>query len=247
MIKIGINDNIYLEKASVDEKGTIDLHFQEVNAKEKPKGLFADVAGDDIVEGQDGLTIKLFSPLPPKKEDMTEEKKVDLVGLDIKKSKSILQHLLLGYYTKADLTGFWASGVYAGLPVDANNLESQILKPEILTAIHKNMGKMFVDKIRPFLNDKNRAFRLLLVRQSKDKHYASLRGKFVEDNPFWEDMSIPKEATKLKFTDYEIREGLNNDTPISREAAADSKAGNAAAAAGGAPPTTVGNVFAGQQ
>ena len=58
-------------------------------------------------------------------------------------------------------------------------------------------------------------------------------------------MSIPKEASKLKFTDYEIREGLDKDAPISREAADAGKAN--ANTQGGAAPVTVGNVFSGQQ
>ena len=48
------------------------------------------------------------------------------------------------------------------------------------------------------------------VRQSQQKHYASLP-KFP---PFMEPMTIPADQSKLKFSQYEIDKGLNSGKPV---------------------------------
>jgi hypothetical protein len=239
MIGVGINENVFLEKVALNEKNVIEITFQEAGkVKEKPASMFASVAGDEIQEGQMGMSIRLFPPLPPQKEDMTDEKKRDLIDADINKTKAIIRHLLLGYLTSADLVGMWASS-FDGLPIDESNYKEQFLKKEILEGIHRNMGRIFIEKITPFLNDQERKFRLLLVRQSREKHFATFRGRYIEDNPFFESMEIPADHSKVKFTPYELSEGLNSGVPIPKEAADKKDTGSNAPN----PPMTVGNVF----
>lgn len=237
MIQIGINENIFLEKVVLDSKNVLDLTFSEAT-KEKPKSLFANVAGDEVVENT-SMSVKIFSPLPPSKADITDEKKVDLVIGDINKTKGILRHILLGYYTSEDLKGLWAAS-FESLPISEENFNKQIIVKEILEGVHKNMARIFIAKITPHLNNRENTFRLLLVRQSKDKHYATFRGRYIEDNPFWESMAIPKEASKVKFNAYEIENGLNHGIPVSKEATADKKEG---AGSTGAAPLSAKNVF----
>jgi len=237
MIQIGINKSVYLDKASVDEKNVLELSFLESDKASTSGNMFANIASDDVVEDA-SRGIRLFPPLPPKKEDITQQKKVELVNSDITKTKGILMHILLGYYTREDLKGLWAE-VFAGLPIDENSYPTKITQKEILEGVHKNMSRIFLQKIAPFLGNKELTFRLLLVRQSKDKHYATFRGKFIEDNPFYESTQVPEEASKLKFTPYEIQEGLDNGIPVPKSAA-DAKA---AGGTGGAAPQTVQNVF----
>ncbi len=239
MIQIGINENVYLEKAILDDKNSLELVFAEVSAVEKPTSLFANVASDDVVENH-SMGVRLFPPLPPKKEDLTAEKKLDLVVGDINKTKGILLHILKGYFTADELKKLFGLNLYAGLPIDENNFNQQILIKEVLEGVHKNMARLFLEKIKPVLNDRTKAFRLLLVRQSKDKHYATFRGKWIEDNPFYESMEIPKEASKVKFTPYEIEQGLTHGTPVSKDAAADKKDGSKS---GGEAPLSAANVF----
>lgn len=260
MLQIGTNENIFLEKVVLDDKNALELTFQETTVKAKPKSNFANIAGDEVVEGNTGMSIRLFSPLPPKKEDMTEEKKVDLVVGDINKTKGILIHILLGYKTSADLKGIW-NACYDGLPITEDNHDQQILVKEILEGVHKNIARIFLQHIKPFLNNKELAFRLLLVRQSKEKHYATFRGRFISDNPFWESMSIPKEASKLwvpmdpkdltkgyrpNFTKYELDNGLDTGIPVQKSDAADPKTAASSATAGpGGAPLSAANVFGG--
>lgn len=234
-IKIGINENVFLQSAVMDDKNVLELKFEEAS-KEK-KSYFADVAADEVTENTD-MGIRLFPALPPKKDDMTDAKKVDLVVSDINGTKGILRHLLLGYLTSEDLKGLWAHA-YDGLTITEENFPQMVLKKEVLEGIHKNMVRVFLEKIRPFLNNKELTFRLLLVRQSKDKHFATFRKRYIEDNPFYESMQIPKEASKVAFTPYEIREGLDNGLPAQKSDSADKKGDGA----GGTAPVTAANVF----
>lgn len=234
MIQIGINENVYLEKVGLDDKNVLELTFAEVS-KEKPTSLFANIASDEVVENT-SMGLKMFPPLPADKKDITEEKKVDLAVADINKTKGILRHILLGYLTSEDLKGLWAHA-FDGLNITEESFPKQVQVKEVLAAIHKNLARIFMEKIQPFLNKKDQAFRLLLVRQSTTNHYAGFRGRYIEDNPFYESMEIPKEQSKLKFTPYEIQQGLTHGTPVAKEAAADKKGD------GGAAPMTAANIF----
>jgi hypothetical protein len=235
-IKIGITDDVFLDSVTLDDsKAVLELTFKEVGRKRISH--FEATAGDDIIEGRDGLAIKIWPPTPPKKEDMTAEKKIDLVAADINKAKAQFRLLLLGFYTSEDLKGIW-NEVYAGTGIEQANYEQKILVEETLKLVFKNLCRKFMELIKPKLGHKDQPFRLLLVRQSQDKAFAALRGNYVEDNPFWEDMQIPKDQSKLKFTPYEIRMGLDNDLPSEKKA--DNKTDGGATSAA---PVTAASVF----
>jgi len=81
--------------------------------------------------------------------------------------------------------------------------------------------------------------RLLLVRQSKDKHFATLRGTYLDDQPFLEPMAIPKDASKLKFSPWEIENGYDSSAPAPKAAKPEGGVPGATAAA----PVTASNIF----
>jgi hypothetical protein len=237
MIQVGINENVILTSVALNDKNTLSFTFEEKGTGDKPMNPFEALASDEVVDIDNGKSINLFQPNVPDKADMTQEKKVDIVTSDINKTKGILIHFLKGWMTKEEVKG--AINPFAGTAVDATNYATQLLNKEVLAAIHKNMSTTFIQLITPFLAQRD-AFRLLLVRQSADKHWPSFRGKYIEENPFWESMQIPAEASKLKFTAYEISQKLNDGTPVSKDNAktADSKPADTA-------PVTAQNVFGG--
>lgn len=251
MIGIGVNENVYLEKAEL-EKENLVLTFQEIALVDKAKMSAFDVlASEEVVDTVNGLSIRVFPPLPPKKDDdRTEEKKIELLTSDINRTKAILHHLAKGYLTADNVKGKMSP--FRGLEgqINANNYNQQIQQESILLAIHRNMCTDFINLIRPFLNKPELAFRLLLVRQSKEKNFASLRSKALDESPFWESMEIPKEASKLytkvgegfvaKFTRYEVENGLNSSVPVDKKAAGDSKTGGAA---GSTAPVSAESIF----
>lgn len=250
MIGIGINENVFLSNAELDQKGTLGVTFEEAGKADKPKveSLFDVVAStDEVIETEHGMTIKLFPPLPPKEgNDRTEEKNVELLVSDINKTKGVLLHLLHGYFTKDDIKKAGGLNPFKGLPITKENFNAMIQKKETLEGIHRNLATDFLNIIRPVLGKSDKTFRLLLVRQSKDKHFASFRGKFIEENPFWESMEIPKEASKVKFTAYELTNKLDDATPVAKDQQKQGTAGGAQTTSGpGQAPLTAANVFGG--
>lgn len=252
-ITIGVNENVFLESASIDDKTKVlNLNFEQLDpkAEAKPDNPFDLLASETVVETEFGMGIRIFPPLPPKEgNDRTEEKNIEMLVQDINKTKGILYHILKGYMTSDDLKGKLEP--FRGIPINKENFNVQILKKEILEQVHHNLATDFMNQVKPFLGKKDQLFRLLLVRQSKDKHYATLRGRFLDENPFWESMAIPIEASKVaikeadgtikaRFTKFELDNGLDNGRPADKNAAADKKEGTA-----GPAPVTAASVFGG--
>ncbi len=236
MIQVGINENVVLTGVALNDKNTLSFTFNEAAklGTDKPSNPFDLLNDDDVVEIDNGTTINIFQPNVPDKADMTQEKKVDMVTNDINKIKSIMFHFLKGWLPAAEVKG--KINPFSGVAIDATNYSTQILNKDILAAIHKNMATTFIQLITPLLTPA-KPFRLLLVRQSTEKHWPSFRGKYIEENPFWESMEIPAEASKVKFTSYEKGQKLDDPTQtvINKDKAGDTKAE--------AAPQTAANVF----
>lgn len=241
MLGVGIHENVYLAEATLDEnKSVIAIRFKETGkATQVKKSLFERAASSEVEETDDGTQIMLFPPTPPKEGNTnSEEKNVENLVNDINKTKGICLHILAGYLTTEQLKDKMTP--FASLPLTETNFNTEIQKKEMLEAAQRNIGRTFIQLITPFLNKPELAFRLLLTRQSTAKHYATLRGRFLNDNPFWESMAIPKEASKVKFTDYEKSAGLDNGAPAAKE----NKANNSTAVA--QAPVTAASIFGNQ-
>lgn len=239
---VGIHENVFLQEAKMDDsKATIILVFEEcskANAGPK-KSYFEMAASSEVEEVEKGTQVMLFPPTPPKEDSkLTKEKQLqNLVG-DINKVKGICLHILSGYYTTEDLKDKMQP--FAGLPMDNTNFETEIFRKEILEQVQRNIGRTFIQLITPFLNKPEMKFRLLLVRQSTDKHFATLRGHFLNDNPFWESMDVPKEASKVAFTKWEKDNKFDSGEPVPKPAAGTTPG---ATTAPGAAPVSAANIF----
>lgn len=225
MITVGINENVVLQKVEITdkEKGTLAFTFRNALAemKEEVSGFDALMA-DGYTETGDGssLTIRLFPPLKPFDKD---SKDMPISAADQQKSasesiaekKNILFQILTTYMTsdKAKMD------IYRNTGLTQENFNSRIIMEETLNKIFVNMAEDFVRLITPFLDTDATPVRLLLVCQSKTKHFADFRQRFVKDNPIIEPMAIPKEASKLKFTSYEIKNKLNDASGATQDAA----------------------------
>lgn len=231
-IEVGINDDVYLKSATINDKDSLELTFGLAGVK--VLSGFEALQADEIQESTGETSLRLFPVTVPTKDDLTEEKKRGRIIDDITKVRGQLEHILQGYMVAADAK--LNKIVYQGTGMDANNFDQQIMQPGVLLAITRNLFREFITLVKPHLNDSTKKFRLKLIRQSKDKHFATLPGKFITEQPFWESMDIPVEATKVKFTAYEIKEGLNDGTPASKSKDADTTPGDTA-------PLTAENVF----
>jgi hypothetical protein len=217
-IGVGINENVYISAVELDSNNYLNIQFKQKSDIANP---FEALQADDVIDAKDTLDVKLFAPTPRKNDDgkFTEAKLVDFVTTDINKTKGIIQHLLAGYVPKEQYA--IGKAIFDGCGMDATNYAERLLNKDVMLQIHKNLSNHLISVLRPFIGDSTKLFRLLLIRTSKDKHFATFRSTRLEENPFWEDMDVPKEASKLAFSAYEIKEGLNDGTPSSRTESAD--------------------------
>jgi len=222
MIQVGINENVVLANAEVtaaDDKVSLMLSFREKGESNAEVDLYTQLAGDGVVNMSKGSGLRIFPPLPPLETTKAGDAKTSLdkakeaIEAISERKNTLIQ--ILSCFTTTDKIKF---NTFAGMDgvITQETINENIVKPEVLKAAFRNLAEQFVAQVTPFLNKDEFAVRLLLVRQSKTKHYAQIRERFVKDNPFIEPAIIPKDQSKLKFNKFEMDNGLNNGTPIAQ-------------------------------
>lgn len=224
MIGIGINENVVLVKASITDKGWLSLSFDEVKNLEKPKASIFDAAQSAKVEndGKTTFDLNLFPfkvPDGPRNEGKTEDELLEMIGGDVKRAKNQLTQLLEQFIPQGGI----AWDPYRGTGVTTENYRTEYLKTPVLETIFNNYAVDFIKMVTPFLSSKESTLRIKLIRQSKEKNFASIPGRFLEDNPWVETMDIPKDRSKIAFTKYELEQGLDSSTPVSKDTADEKK------------------------
>ena len=220
MLKVGINENVILKNVelqqSVNGKPFVSLVFGEGSSS----SLFDEIAGDgEVATGNKDSSIKIWGLQVPSNERNGVTITPDFIANETIKSIAEMKntfHQILSCYTTSDKIKFAA---YTGLDITETNQKVKVVQPEILHIIFTNMVQQFIAQVQPFLNDSDSPVRLLLIRQNKKVHYPMLRKTFVKDNPFIESAAIPKEASKLKFTKWEMDNGYDNPEPTSKSEA----------------------------
>lgn len=249
MVKVGINEDLVLAKAEVTstaESASIKFTFRDkgsatATGAAPALSAFEQAAGNGIVDtgGEVGNSVLLFSPLPPKAEDnkmvvktaakMAEE----ALGSLSERKNTFIQ--ILSCFTTMDNIKF---NMFQGMDgvITTETYETRIIEKAVLIAAFTNLANQFTAQVEQFLDKDDLAVRLLLRRQSKDKHYATFRERFVNNYPFIEPATVPLVATKLAFTAYEIQQGFNSGTPIPKTSADQTTTDQA--------PTSVADMFA---
>jgi hypothetical protein len=228
MIGIGINENVYITAAGINEKNRLYVELKEVGtAEDKASNPFEEsLTASSSMEGNGGkFTYTWLSILTPKKEDQTREQKVTLIGADIKRFRNSLTHILEQYmlFDDIDLSKFDVQYANTGI-TDGDSYTARILDQDVLDKIYINISRRFVELIQPYLGNPELALRWKFPRQSKDKAYAALPKYFGADSPFVELMTVPKESSKIKWSAYEKKEGLDSAEPVSQATAEPKKA-----------------------
>jgi hypothetical protein len=217
MIGVGINENVYLAGVSMNEKHALILSFKETDGSEK--NIIEMLEDDEVGSLASGSDIRLFPFNVPNKADMTAQQKFDIVINDIKNTGSLLVHLLSPFLTKDELKldKYANTGIKTTMPMA--DFQAKILSQAVLDTIWKNMATAFIRLSKPLVGNVNLTFRLKLRRQSKEKHYAALPNKFLNTEPCIEPMTVPKDQSKVKFSAYEIKEGLDKADQLPSSAA----------------------------
>lgn len=247
MIRVGVNENVVLSKAEINDQGTLAVGFRELGTEVKTVAKASTIADEmnkstDASESSGESTFLVFPPNLKVygKEDIKEGKVIVQDFIDLKNQ---LHHILKRFTTDSRIRWNMLAGVNVN-PADDNDVFAKVRIQTVADAIYTNIVTQFVDQAKIFLNKDDKPCRLLLVRQSANKHFGTFRKKFLDNQPFLEGMEIPRENSKMmiletnqgmktkyhdavegflpRFTDYELGRGLDN--PIALKTKADSPA-----------------------
>jgi hypothetical protein len=238
MIKVGINENVYLAKAARNDKGTLEVTWIDANEAvasesnadmkaELEENLFADWDKGELTYNENTgaggrLMLFPFDSKPP----MSDPGKV-IDGTEMKNRigsvRDPLSHILAGYMTK-DKIQLRPADIFRGTGIDKDmpSYATKIMSEAVQEKVYSNIVDNFIEQITPFLDNPELTFRLKLPRQSKAKPYPSLPTRFISDEtPFYEPTQVPKESSKVKFSKWEIDNGFDKDTVVEQAKAAD--------------------------
>lgn len=213
-LKVGIHEDLILTpQTKVNDKGSLELH---IASKPDEDSMFNAFANNQSVEGLEGRIIFF----PPNMNTFEGVKKTPAeLGKDVFMIIHKLKQYALLYGTEAEvnaaLGGF---AMFDGL-VDTNSKElvKQALKnfvnEDFLNSVLKNLYNrfiMFIENANGF--EDPRPFRQKFIRQSANKHYPTISNS---DFDVWlESMDIPKEASQIGWSDWEIKNKKNDPTPV---------------------------------
>lgn len=224
MLKVGINENVKLIGAAVNDKGSLTVSFRDTTVVNKKKDLLDSLAGTKDFS----VTNFIIWPIKVDGTDGTT-RTVEQIVRDLSGFRDQLEQILQGYVTsdKAELDP------YVDLDVsDPVAFQRSVTSQPTVTKIYNNLATQFVEKVKEVAATPavDQLFRLKLIRTSKAKHFGTLPKSFVRDNPFFESMNIPASASKVRFSDYEKKHGLDNPSEVT-QATADSTPATGASAA----------------
>lgn len=226
MIGVGINENVVIASAVINDKKRLVITLEEAGTKKK--SLFDEALTAGVQADSSSMSLNLFGPMIPKKTEMTDAKKSDMMHEDIKKLRNQLTQMCEQFMLSADCDLATFDVQFAGTGITSENYSERLLDQDCLNRIYDNLSRRFVELITPFTNNPEFAVRFKLVRQSADKHFATIPGRYILENPFIELMAVPKENSRVKFTDYEVAQKLNDGTPSSAATAEKKEIGTAA-------------------
>lgn len=230
-IRIGINENVIISKVSITDKGQLEIELSHPGER---KSLFDQALTAGVQkEGKDSMAIKILSPMAPfavnkqTQEPIPQSVRVERANADIVRFKNQLIQILEQFLPleKIDLNDREVQFVGTGI-TDSASFEERIVQEDVLQKIYDNLAKRFIELMQPLVGN-HPPVRFKLIRQSKDKHWALIPNKFIAENPFIEPMDVPKEQSRVKFTKYELDEGLDDPTPVSSSKAEKKEGGSA--------------------
>ncbi|WP_428743186.1 hypothetical protein [Tenacibaculum sp.] len=202
---VDIHENVVVKNAGFDENNYFGIDF---TTKVNTDNLFEAFDEGESVEADEG-TIKLFSfnILDWEKKPKTAAS----IGTDINELKNTLVDILKTQMPEADAKAKLSAAImFKGLGVTAGDktLNQKLLNQQFLDAVFNNIVTAFTAAIAPFYGQN--PFRIKFVRQSKAKHYPKFPKRGKGFDVLVESMQVPKEASKVKWTDYELKNGLNS-------------------------------------
>lgn len=201
-ISVGVNDNVVIAQVFKNEKGTIITKVRKGEDVDPLAALNSSGSTSFTKPERDIMlyppSVNTFDGAPDTYENVLKK---------IAEVKDPLDHILRQYTTDKNIK--W--DIFAGTGITGENITEKLTSQSVVDKIYSNIGDQFIKMMEPFTGDNGKKMRLLLIRQSKAKHFPTFRRRFLESYPFIEPMEVP--ASKLKFSKFEIDNGLNDGTP----------------------------------
>lgn len=212
LIKVGIHENLVLsDESKINDKGTLELCVKSV---QDPNALLNAFENNTTFNEMKSS----FRFYPPNMTDFEGRTKTapEIAQELLRMRHQLMQYALL-YATKAEVeTAIGGLAMFEGLGIPKEDMAkaiNQFTDENFTKKVVTNLCTKFLE----FLRSKNAfngqvTFRQKFLRQSKAKNYATIP---LSDFDVWiEPMSVPKDASKVAFTDYEIKNGKHLDHPV---------------------------------
>lgn len=206
MIQVGINENLVITEVSKNDKNSLLIKVKEAGEID-PLAALNSAGSTQFNQATKDLLI-----YPPSVNNFQGE--VDTMEGILKKiaeTKDPLDHILQQYSPKSNIK--W--DIFTGTGITAENIGEKITNQTTLDKIYANIVDQFIKMMTPFAGENSKKVRILFIRQSKAKHFPTLRKRFLESYPFIEPMDVPKAQSKLKFSAFEVTNGLNTGEAVS--------------------------------
>lgn len=195
-IQVGIRESIRIISSEKNEKGSLVINFKEDDGG--GSGSLMDSLNSTTENNSDNENGMIIWPVTINdKLESSEDKSKDVVN-KFKTLRARLTHILLQYMTQDKIQ--W--NVLAGVSItDESDLIRGFGENEaLINKVYDNYATQFIALLAPHVGPTSQLLRVKFIRQSKDKHYATLP-TFA---PFMETMVVPKNQSKLVFTKYEL-------------------------------------------
>lgn len=220
LIKVGIHENLMIsDKTKINDKGTLELCIKAVQS---PDALLDAFSSNETFNPMESS----FRFYPPSMKDFDQNLKTSAeIGQEILKLRHQLLTYAKLYATKEEAEkALGGLAMFKGMGIADDQIKKALTmfdQEEFVKKIVTNLCTLFVE----FLKQKKAfsgkvLFRHKFLRQSKAKNYAVIPSS---DFDTWvETMDIPKDASKIAYSDWEKENGKDNPDPVSSTPAASS-------------------------
>jgi len=196
MLQVGIHENVIISKAILNDQGTLEIEF----LKKGKDDAMAALAGTAELTSDQDVNIRVYG----QSVDYFGEKRDGGTMLKlIVNFRNVLVELLKVYLEKPEINPT------KGLTVTNENAKIIFTDQANVDLAYNNIVGQFLEMMKPFIADEKHPFRVKLPRRSKKSSFASL----PNFGPWVESMDIPVDASKIKWSNWEIANGKNDPTP----------------------------------
>lgn len=193
MIKIGVTENVFIEKQSKNEKGTLEITLTEAGSEKKKLSAIEMMNESSDQSGTGGGTT--FMMFMPSREYQSELIAADKMVQNLTKFKNQMHHFLRRFVPESQIK--W--NPFKGLIIKSDeDLMEKITEENTYKLVYTNIVDQFVEQAEKLkINDPAKKSRVFLIRQSKEKGFGRFRDNYLDSRPFFESMDIPKDKSKM--------------------------------------------------